>query len=934
MQKNLPIRNIFPSVRKDSKDNFYLIRQILVIMFSLIILCNNPAAAQEKAHIVQKDTVIHLIYKSLPVNLNASSNQTIYAKDLTKISSVSILNTLVGKFAGLSTIQSSGAPDNDEVSLLLRGQSPLILIDGIARDLTGFDPSEVESITMLKGALATATLGVRASNGAILITTKRGNNSKQSISFSARTSFQNTINPTQGLDAYNYALLYNEALKNDGMPPVYDDLDLQGYLNKTDSYKYPDVNWMTQLTKNTSKLDQYNLNVRGGNKNARYFVSLGNVKQTGIYKTSDINPYNTNNDLNRYNIRSNVDVNITDRLTGGVSLFGSIKTVNRPGALSYGSIVNTPNNAYPIYNANGSYAGNQQFTNNLEASAISSGYLNNNFRTLAADFYLRRNMDDLLPGLWIKATGSYYSFNNEEINRSKTFAVYQLVTSSTGAISYNTIGTNGVQKNTNIVISQNSENYLELSTGYSTKINKTHGIDLLLLANRDNMITMSNLPYTISGISGRAIYDYNEKYVAYFAFGYNGSNYYPPNGNYKYGFFPAGGLVWNINKEGFMKDIRWVDQLKFSLSYGKTGNDNAGYFQYQQGYQDGPANYLGTSASSTTTQQQMALADPIRTFEKANKLNVSAEGSLFTKLNFNLEYYNERYYDLLATSGLSSLVLGTGYPQQNTGINRYRGFDLQLGWRETTHQLHYNIALNGGLYNSKSIYLDESYQKYDWMRRTGARVGVAFGYVADGLFQNQSEITNAASIEGYEPQPGDIRYKDLNDDNVINQFDVAPIGNVKPTISYGVSLGLNYHNFYLSAIFQGEHNRSVYLGTSNYWAFQNNGFGQAYVNNLDRWTPDNPNATYPRLSIGSNVNNQVASSYWYRNGSFLRAKNIELGYTFSGRLLSKIEMDNLRVFVSGTNLITWSSLGNIDPETFQGQYPMQKLLTVGTVVKF
>jgi TonB-linked SusC/RagA family outer membrane protein len=926
------------------KGNAY--KDSIKIFFLICLFFYHPAVAQEKKPVISKDTtvialrrdslnVVRLIYNNLPANLSASSTQTVYTKDLTQIPAASVLNTLVARFAGLSTTQSSGQPNNDAVSPLLRGQTPLILVDGIARSLTEFDPNEIESITVLKDALATATLGVRASDNAILITTKRGTNSRQSISFSARTSFQSSINPSHGLDAYHYALLYDEALKNDGLAPVYSSADLQGYLNKTDPFKYPDVNWLKQLTNNSSRFDQYALNTSGGNRYARYFVSLEDLKQTGIYKTSSNNPYNTNNDLSRYNVRSNVDLNITNRLTGGISLFGSIKSVNSPGSLNYTSIVTTPNNAYPIYNPNGSYAGNQQFTNNLEASSISSGYLNNYYRTLSADFYLKRELDDLLPGLWVKAVGSYYSYLNEQIDRSKTLAVYQAITSPTGVISYNTIGTNGIQKNAGVVSTQNSQSYFEFSTGYHTKIDKVHGVDVLLLANRDNYVTMSNLPYTIQGLSGRAAYNFNEKYIAEFAFGYNGSNYYPPSGNYKYGFFPAAGLAWNINKEGFMQDIRWVNQLKLFVSYGKTGNDNQGYFQYQQGYQDGSANYLGTSASSTTTQQQMPLADPNRTFEKANKLNLGLQGSLLdNKLAFTFEYFNDRYYDLLETPGFSSLLLGTGYPQENIGINRYDGMDVQLSWQENKHKLNYNITLNAGLLGSKAIYMDEAYQQYDWMKHTGKKVGMSFGYVAEGLFQSQSEINGAATIQGYNPQPGDIRYKDLNGDGIINQFDVAPIGNPKPLISFGLSLGVNYKGFDLSAIFQGVENRSIYLGVNSYWAFQNNGFGQAYENNLDRWTPDNPGATYPRLNIGTNINNQAASSYWYRNGSYLRAKNIELGYNFPGSLLRSIKLESARIFVSGTNLFTWSSLGNIDPETFQGQYPIQKMMTVGASIKF
>jgi TonB-linked SusC/RagA family outer membrane protein len=919
---------------------------LLVIAFSL---AGQRGITQAKKDSVRQDTIavapwtktagrVPLIYNSLPADLTASSTQTVYGNDLTHMPVSSVLNSLSGRLAGLSTTQSSGAPGSDGVSVLLRGQAPLILIDGVVRTLVGFDPGEIASVTVLKDALATATLGVRGMNGAILITTKNGSEGPPAISFTARTSIQSSINVPKILDAYHYATLYNEALANDGQAPAYSPAYLQGYLNKTNPYLYPDVNWLNQLTNKYAGLNEYTLNSSGGNQNAHYFVSLEYMDQNGNFKTNGMNQYNTNDEMSRYNARSNVTFNITKRLSAGVNIFGSIENLNVPGSLTFPTIIATPQNAYPIYNQDGSYGGTQQYTNNLEASSISSGYKNDYYRTVSADFYLKREMDDVLPGLWVKAVGTYYSYVDEEINRTKTFAVFQNAPTASGGAAYSKIGQNGVQANSDAVQDQSTANYLEFSAGYNRTFNRVNGIDVLLLANRDNSADAIQLPYTIVGASGRAAYNYKEKYVAELSFGYNGSDWNPPDGNYKMGFFPAAGLAWNINKESFMSRLNWVNRLKLFTSYGKTGNDVPGYFQYEQGYEAGPGVYFGTSAGTVTTQTQMPLADPTRAVETTDKWNTGLQGSLLRdRLDFSIEYFIDSYHGMLETTGQNTSILGTAYPQQNRGINRYYGSDIRLNWQQRLHRFSYSIGVNAGVLNSKVIYMDEAYKPYPWMRQTGNRVGRPFGYIADGLFQSQAEITGAPTVMGYTPQPGDIRYKDLNHDGVINQDDQAPIGSGKPVISYGLTLALSYAGLDFSAVFQGEQSNSIYLST-DYWAFQNNGsgvFGQAFAYNLDRWTPANPNAAYPRLGLGANINNNVNSSYWYHSANYLRAKNIELGYSLPASLVKKVRLKTFRLFVSASNLFTLSALKEgIDPEIVNGQYPMQKIFSAGATIKF
>lgn len=407
-----------------------------------------------------------LNYTTIRSDLTSASTQAVYNADLKKNPVVSFTNALPGRLAGLITNQFSGQPGSDNTGISSRGAGPLIIIDGIPRDLTVFDLEEIESVTLQKDAISTAMLGVRGSNGALLVTTRQGAPARPRISFTAQSAVQQPLRLPVALDAFNYATLYNEALKNDGLPAAYSDAALQGYQSGSDPVRYPNVNWREQALKPSSRFDRYTFSASGGNLFSKYFVSLEHINQTGLLRTSDINAYNTNNDFRNYTFRSNVDLQLSPKLSGGVRLFGRILDANDAGATTgsiLSSILNTPANAYPVYNTNGTYSGNQQFQNNIWAQTVGSGYRQNYQRNLIADFYLKRTLDELAPGLWIRATGSYNSSLSENIVRNKTFAVFQQTTSPAGAPLYQQFGVNGDQANTSNIGFQTRSDYLELA---------------------------------------------------------------------------------------------------------------------------------------------------------------------------------------------------------------------------------------------------------------------------------------------------------------------------------------------------------------------------------------------------------------------------------------------------------------------------------------
>ncbi|MBC7888247.1 MAG: SusC/RagA family TonB-linked outer membrane protein [Ferruginibacter sp.] len=883
---------------------------------------------------------VKLLYNTVPLHLTATATDVVYGKDLLKSPVTNVLSAASGRLTGIYSQQFSGQPLSDGVGISLHGRTPLILVDGVPRDITYLDLEEVESVTVLKDAVSTAMLGVRGANGAILITTRKGTVNKQSISFTAQTAFQQALNLPKTLGAFDYATLRNEAVANElKVNPtfnaanfLYSAADLQAYQDKTDPFGHPDVDWQTQILKKTAKLNRYTLTANGGNTWSKFFVTLEYINQQGLLKEDAANKYPTNNGIKGYTARTNVDINITPKLSGGISLFGRIINGNDAGAGTgniFSSILSTPNNAYPVFNRDSSLGGNANYQNNIQGQSTRSGYLQSYRRDILTDFFLKRTLDEIVKGLWVKARLSYSSNLLENISRTKPVIVFEPAGGT-----YKQYGTRADQINTNSIASQGRSTYTEFSAGYSTIINRTHGVDVLAMANKDNIVSNSDLPYIISGLSGKLSYNFRQKYILEAAYGYNGSNRYAPNGTTKRGSFPAVGAAWNIAKEDFAKKLTWLSSLKLYGSYGKSGWDNPGYFAYIQRYNNNSLTYFGTAAGGGNTLIESTLAYPNITWEKANKLNVGVEGSLLkNRLGFTIERYNNKFYDLSIQRGRNTTFLGNTYPNENIGQNRYTGWDFQLSWQENnTGKLNYYMAANASLQNSEVLFIDEVNQPYDYMRRTGAMIGQPFGYVADGLFQSAAEITGKATFVGYTPQPGDIRYKDLNSDGVINQLDQTKIGTDQPLLTYGVNLGLSYKGFDISALVQGVANRNRYLSGNSYFEFQNGGLGQAYEHHLNRWTPTNTNAIYPRLGIGNNTNNQAFSSYWMRSGDYVRLKNVEIGYSFPEHLTSRAKLSSVRVFANGLNLLTATSEKGIDPEVYGG-YPIQRLFNFGINIK-
>jgi len=849
---------------------------------------------------------------------------------------------LYGKLPGLYVVQNSFQPGADEPVLSLRGRSPLIVIDGVPRSYLSIDPDQIESITLIKDALGTAVYGMKAADGVLLITTKRGKNMPKQITITSQYGIQEQIGQPKFLDAFNYARLFNEALANDGRQAIYSDTDLENYRNGTNPFTHPNVNWTDQILKNTAAVSRQNINARGGSSTTRYFVDLDYLNQDGFFNTDKtINTYETNNSFKRFSFRSNIDIDLTKQTLLSLNLFGRIRNGNQPGATAasiYNAFLTTPNNAYPMLNANGSLGGNTEFQNNLYGMAIKSGYRPSVNRNLGADISLTQKLDQFIPGLYASGLVSFNAYYNENINRSKTFAVYTPVTDAgTGQTTYRTIGGDGTQANTSSVADQNRQIFTRFDLGYNKTINKNN-IKAQLLFLRDSYVLGGDLSQVNQSVSTRINYNYDNRFLVEIASSYMGYDRYKKGD--QWGLFPSIGLGWNLANEEFFSNLKTtISALKLRTSYGLTGtNAAAGYFQYLQDFENGDTFYSRNPLTSSGTKEEGTLANPNITWEKAKKFNIGFDASLLKdKVWLTADYYRNDFYDLLQIRRTNaSAVIGAALPSENIGKSRYTGFEMALGYQNQINNFKYFISANGSWAASKVVFNDEPFRNNAYEYRTGLPIGQTFGYIAEGFYTSNAEINTAPKVDGYTPIPGDLRYKDLNNDGIINANDVTAIGSTNPLFYYGLTAGFNYKGLDFSFTLNGVTNRNVYYNFNNFASTgAAGGYGQALESSLQRWTPANAaTALYPRLSVGSNPNNSQISSFWMKDGSYLRLRNAEIGYSLPSQLIKRIGFSNIRLFANGLNLFTSTNLVDVDPEVLLGSVPNQRVFNFGLNLQF
>ena len=935
------------------------------------LLC--VAAVALKAQDAPADSVAHTKSNTL------GASSTVYTNDLVKYQSATILTGLQGRLKGLNVSPFRGMQllrteantksdivgaipnvgggiygDNSEFLISARGQSPIAIVDGVERDLYSIDPEAIESVTIQKDALSNMFLGMRSSRGALIITTKNpdakgGFHLSLTGKFGISSALKSGPNP---LSAYQYAYLLNEALLNDGKSPLYTYDDFEAYRNGTSPYLHPDVNWKDAIMNNSTTSQAYNLNVTGGGRVAQYFVSLGYYSENGLFKTSDANSYNTNFKYNRYLITSKVNINVTDEFKVSMSLMGRIEEGNQPGGISgtgYSDLLSnvwqTPNNAYPVLNPNGTYGGNASYTQNLYAQTTGSGYISSNTRDVVGTINLKYDFDKLVRGLSVGATGNISSQVRNAIVRTKQAQVFQYSITQQGNEAYDKYGDVSSQTNSYRSVSTYQYMYGKMYVDWERQFGM-HGVKASLWGDTRTILNNYDLPMIPSNIGQKVEYNYDNKYFAQAAVTESYYNRYD-NGR-RWGTFWAVGLGWDISKEKFMEASK-IDQLKLRATYGHTGNgiDNAGYFSYLKRYnEDGGFWYSnGTSMSNGGSVSEISpLANTLLTWEKGRKVNVGLDLTLLkNRLTLSADYYNDYYYDILQSRGKSIELLGIAYPAENIGKTRYYGLETQLSWQDHIGKVNYYVSANWSMEQNKRLFMDEQYVPYDYLKMTGQPTGTIYGLVATGFLTAKDIADGYPVMNGFNNiQAGDVKYKDMNGDGEINEFDRTVIGGDKPTCYFGIDLGFEWKGLEVTAFIQGAYNRDLYNSDRTLLeGFQVIGqsYGQAYTNLLNRWTPETAEtATYPRLTAGGNMynyGNNWNSSLFVQNGNYIRLKNATVSYklpeNFCRNYLGGLRV---KIFVQGQNLLTWSRTRLQDPEVTFTSYPLQRTITTGINLNF
>lgn len=905
--------------------------------------------------------------------------------DLIKSPVANVSNALAGRLPGVSFVQRSGEPGNDKAIIKVRGMGtmndsdPLIIVDGVERSsMEGIDMNEIESVNVLKDAAMTAVYGIRGANGVIILTTKVGKESKPTVSFSVNTSLQTPTTMPEFLNSYDYAVLKNEAYLNDfpGNPPLFTPLDLETFKTGSDPVFYPNQERYKTLIRDASFMQQYNANVIGGSKLVRYFVSLGYLNQGGQYNTEELKPLNLGFDPNprhkRYNLRSNFDIQMTKDFSASIKMGNQIENKHYPGQVAsdifFNLLINPPMAGPGVVDGklvNGYINDPLSVIRTRGPSSASllasSGYTEHITNTFNINVGLKYDFGSLITkGLSARAMYAFDHYYRNRKYRQKTIDNYSATRDpDTNEIVFLQTGFVGAF-NYNEDMAVNRVEYFESALEYDRTFGDTHKVGALLLYNQRKVYDHAlayNVPAGMQGLVGRATYSFANKYLGEFSMGYNGSENFPENK--RYGFFPAFSLGWVLSEESFFPKNDCLNYIKLRASYGETGNDKLGSNRFL--YLLGSYNYstavndaymfgtTGLDRQRYGAAMEGKIGNPLVTWERAIKYNYGIDLYLFqNKLNLVLDYFTEKRDDILINRETVPSFTGIGgLPAANLGRVKNKGFETEFKWRDKINNFEYYVGGNLTYAKNQILYKEEALKMYPWMMDTGFSIGQQKAYKSNGLYNYKEEVYNRPfySFYGNKVQQGDIKYIDIDGDGIINQKDVVPVGYSEiPEIGYGINLGGKWKNIDFSILLQGTQNVSVFQREMIAIAFHVDWY-MTLEEHKNRWTQERfdkgEKITMPRLSnIGNNSPNgdMVAlSDFWNKNAAYLRLKNAEIGYTIPRTLLKKVYLQSLRIYANGTNLLTFTSLKNYDPESASGKglvYPQMAVFNIGLNLKF
>ncbi len=912
---------------------------------------------------------------------------TINTEDLLQSPQANVSNALVGRMPGLQAVQRSGEPGEDQSVLRIRGigtfsgsQDPLIMIDGIeAQNYNNIDPNEIESITILKDASATAVYGVRGANGVLLITTKRGTEGAPKISINSNFAVSRFTDLRESLNSYDYARLYNEALKYDsyitgGYTPRYSDEEIAKYKSGEDPVLYPSTDWQDMVLKPTASQMHHNLMISGGTKKVKYFVSAGIFSQEGLFKTKqveDIYDFDPQLRFKRYNFRSNFDFNVTDDFTATVNLSSQIeqrKGFNQDTRKTMEFIMR----ANPL-DSPGLYddklvimTGADPSTSNPLYWIGANGYRENYRNFLNGSVRLNYDFNKMVSGLKAHVTFSYQNYNEQNSTYKKTLLLYNAKKLDSGDY---VLIPNGIESP--FYYEETSGNgskeysrryYLEAGADYARTFNGEHEVTGMLLYKQSKYYDPT-LAFLVSngyqGLAGRLTYNFKKRYLAEFNIGYEGTENFAEGK--RFGFFPAASLGWVISEENFFPENKILSYLKVRGTIGQVGNDRIGdisstasRFLYRpSSYTYGGGYYFGEVGSTYNYYYGSAegkIGNPELTWERSTKKNLGVEVHLMdNKIHLSADWFGETRDNILANKGTVPAISGAELPAYNLGKMKNSGFEADITFRSSFNKLNYWLKLNYTYAHNVIEFMDEVTRTNAYQYRTGLRYGQFFGLLADGLYNTWEEVNdpNRPTVmwQNNRIQPGDIRYVDINSDGFIDNDDIVPIGYSNfPEKVFGFSLGGDYKGFDFSVLFQGASNVSMNTSRrTNRGFFQNSGASALL---LKSWSQERYEAgdeiLLPHLSVGDDAqqNNYQVSSFWVRDASYLRLKNVEVGYSFSSALIKKLSMSSCRIYINASNLFTWDNLFPGEDPEFPNEeanvepYPVTSTFNLGFNLKF
>lgn len=902
------------------------------------------------------------------------------SKDLLSTPAANVTQAIAGKIPGLITTQTSGAPGDDDATLNIRGRatfagdgSPLVLVDGVERSFSQIAPDDIESISVLKDASATAVYGVRGANGVILVTTKRGQDQAPQVSLTANWQWQSPTRKSEYLNSYESVQLLEEALANDGLPSQYSASDIEMYrkscageLSGVDAMLYPNVDWYDEVLNSSAPAQRYNVSVRGGTKRMRYYASSEYYNQHSMIKNLSQDTYGNSSSpgYRRYAFRANMDLFLTKDLTFSINFgtrfeerYGSNTSESSTYSQIFYSVNHTPGWIFPVsYQVeNGEstqtlYGGNANYQDNIVAALSNGGYYRGTNTINETNFIVNYDMGWLTKGLSVKGMASFDYDSYYRKNFTNTFATYELndrtnYTSSEAYTKYNTDGELTYSKSTSTIYKL----YLEAQINYARTFGK-HAVTGMVLYNQNDYRENSELAKRYQGLVGRVTYAYDDKYLAEFNAGYNGSENFMKGK--RFGFFPAFSIGWRVTQEKFMEKTKdWLDNLKIRASYGEVGNDvytvngTSQRFLYQAVWSQISSDYMfGTTGQTGIYEAQYPNYGV--TWERAHKYNLGLEFGLWGGLlNGNIDLFYEKRNNILTEYLSRPQWVGVAMAAGNLGETKNSGYEIELHHRNKIGKdFMYTIDATYSHARNEILNMDEPDLKTSYRKQEGHPINQYFGLVCEGFVTSEDLADPNFPVSTYgDVQVGDLKYKDINGDGFIDDRDETYIGYSDiPENSYSLTLGATWKGVGFSVMFQGVDHVSRYYDADAMFAFVDG--GKVKEHHLGRWNPNESeqwnlaNASYPLLHYASNGDhNQRQNSFFLKNGGYIRLKNIEIYYNLPSQWIKHVGMSSCRLYVNANNLITWDHLGNlnIDPESNgSNRYPIMKTVNFGLNVVF